>query len=90
MKKERKNEEEEGKEKKAIGGGVGMKKKERRSREKAKKKKRKRKLMVTKSEWSQKVEEKTEKVLKSVFETQNTHFSRLKQVARASHQNTQS
>ena len=42
------------------------------------------------SEQSQKVEGKIKKVLKTVFETQNTRFSRLKQVARASHQNTQS
>ena len=33
------------------------------------------------SEQSQKVKGKTEKVLKIVFETQNTRFSRLKQVA---------
>ena len=41
------------------------------------------------SEQSQKFEGKTEKVLKIVFKMQNTHFSRLKQVARASCQNTQ-
>ena len=34
------------------------------------------------SEQSQKVKGKTEKVLKIVFETQNTRFSRLKQVAK--------
>ena len=33
------------------------------------------------SEQSQKFEGKTKKVLKTVFETQNTRFSRLKQVA---------
>ena len=33
------------------------------------------------SEQSQKFEEKTEKVLKTVFETQNMHFLRLRQVA---------
>ena len=39
---------------------------------------------------SQKVEGKTEKVLKTVFEMQNTRFSWLKQVVRASRQNIQS
>ena len=34
--------------------------------------------------------EKLKKFKETVFEMQNTHFSRLKQVARASHQNTQS
>ena len=41
------------------------------------------------NEQSQKFEGKTEKVLKTVFETQNTRFSRLKQVARVSQQNIQ-
>ena len=40
-------------------------------------------------EQSQKFKGKTEKVLKTVFETQNTCFSRLKWVTRVSHQNTQ-
>ena len=42
------------------------------------------------SEQSQKFEGKTEKVLKTVFETQNTCFSRLIQVARVTRQNTSS
>ena len=42
------------------------------------------------SEQSQKFEGKTEKVLKTVFETQNTRFSRLKQVARVTRQSTSS
>ena len=37
-----------------------------------------------------KIEKKTEKVLKTVFETQNMRFLRLKQVAKASRQDTQS
>ena len=41
------------------------------------------------SEQSQKFEGKTEKVLKTIFETQNTHFSRLRQVDTASRQNIQ-
>ena len=42
------------------------------------------------SEQSQKFEGKTEKVLKTVFETQNTRFLRLKQVARVTRQSTSS
>ena len=42
------------------------------------------------NEQSQKFKGKTKKVLKTIFETQNMHFSRLKQVARVTHQNTSS